>query len=114
MTETITSTLSVIQTDCLKKFATRINKYSANLVVFDKRCDCIMNSSGGLFQSDTDQLAGFAAETLNTGPQQLLRFGDEEQILAVALSDGQETAAIAIVELPLVCVFDNEDLMFRT
>jgi len=110
MTDTVTKTLSSIYIDHLKKFASKINRFGANVVVFDSADQCIVNAPAGQFESDTGQLAEFARIARQKPSQEVQRFGDLLQILALPLIEDDITNAVIVIDPGNFAVTNNKSI----
>ena len=111
MTDTATKTLSSIYIDHLKKFAAKINRFGANVIVFDSADQCIVNAPAGQFESDADKLAEFARMARQDPSQGVQRFGDFQQILALPLTEGEDiTNAVVVIDPGNPAVTNNRSV----
>ena len=111
MTDTATKTLSSIYIDHLKKFAAKINRFGANVIVFDSADQCIVNAPAGQFESDADKLAEFARMARQNPSQGVQRFGDFQQILALPLTEGEDvTNAVVVIDPGNPAVTNNRSV----
>jgi HD-GYP domain-containing protein (c-di-GMP phosphodiesterase class II) len=110
MTDTVTKTLSSIYIDHLKKFASKINRFGANVVVFDSEDQCIVNAPSGQFKSDISQLAEFARIARQKPVQGVHRFGHLLQILALPLTEDDITNAVVVIDPGNPAVTNNRSV----
>lgn len=110
MTDLITKVLSPAQYDRLEKFAGRINKFNANLAIFDADGNCLLYSAAGDFNSDLEQLAEFSTTTFKTKPARVKQFGPDGEVIAICLKADRKTIAVAVIDYGDLTSADNEDL----
>ena len=110
MTDTITRTLYATDRDILAEFAAKINGFDANFAAFDTAGVCILDLPAGRFDSDTDQLAQYAALTYQQQSDDVQRFGTNNEVLAVCLKAHDKTVGAIVIDTPDVNLADNEDL----
>ena len=110
MTDLITKVLSPAQYDRLEKFAGRINKFNANLAIFDADSNCLLYSAAGDFNSDLEQLAEFSTTTFKTKPARVKQFGPDGEVIAICLKADRKTIAVAVIDYGDPTSADNEDL----
>jgi len=94
MSETVTSSPSSSQLRELEKFGARMNRFGANFAVCGAKGELVLLCKGGRFDSREEQLAQWGRQTLElngsadcldkTGAA-VLRFGEKDSVLAVAL-----------------------------
>jgi len=110
MTDLITRVLSPAQYDRLEKFAGRINKFNANLAIFDADDNCLFYCPAEGVDSDIEQLAEFSATTFKTKPAGVKQFGPGGEVIAICLKADRKTIAVAVIDYGDLTSADNEDL----
>lgn len=110
MTDLITRVLSPAQHDRLEKFAVRINKFNANLTIFDADGNCLLYSPVEGVDSDIEQLEEFSMATFKTKSAEVKQFGPDGEVIAICLKADRKTIAVAVIDHGDMTVADNEDL----
>ncbi len=93
MQDIIAKNLKASQSDKLKCFGLKINKFQANFAVFDTSGELVLLSGGGRFESDVKQLSGLSLRILACdapknalgGDYDICRFYEQNAVLAVIL-----------------------------
>ena len=109
-TETTTRPLSAEQLDSLQKFAGTIGRFNAGFYVFDTRTDCLLDVSATRFGGNVAQIAEYADHTLRSGSDDIRRFGQSDEILAVCLKGSGKTVAVAVVDTRPATQADGADI----
>jgi len=109
-TESMTRPLSVEQLDSLQMFAGTIGRFDAGFYVFDTRTDSLLDVSASQCGGDDSQIAEYAEHTLRLGSDDIQRFGQGDEILAVCLKGFTETVAVAVVDTRPATRADGGDI----
>jgi HD-GYP domain-containing protein (c-di-GMP phosphodiesterase class II) len=110
MTDTVTKTLSSIYIDHLNKFAAKVNKFGANVLVFDSADQCVLSAGAGRFESNNEKLAEFAQIARRKSEQGIQKFGDFQQVLALHLTEDNKSHAVIIVDTGISALSIDENL----
>lgn len=106
MAQTITTRLSTSQLESLRTFARMVNRFDANFFAYDTSAQCLVDSPGGRFQSEPEQIVRCVQQALERDRPGVQRFGEADEILTFCLKDGPGTVAVAVVH---ACVNQGED-----
>ncbi len=110
MTDSLTFSMSTVQTDALRQFAEHVNRFDANIAFYALDNSLIFSSQAGKFHSDLDQLSSCARMISRQMYDKVYRFGPCDHILAISLKADNQIAAIAIIDIGRTEINDNEDL----
>ena len=98
MTDTVTKTLPSIYLEHVEKFAARINKFGANVTVFDSANNCAADFNAERFDSDIRQLAEFARMARQTQASDVQKFGHSYPVLTLLITHGELKDAVVVVD----------------
>jgi len=114
MLDTIVKSLSSLQLSELKRFGDKVNKFGVSFAVCDVSGELVLLCGNRKFNSNSKQLIKAGLRALNQNGQDshietsgnVRRFGERNQILAVALKSGSEAVGAALIDLGdnLLCV----------
>ncbi|MCK5173068.1 MAG: GAF domain-containing protein, partial [Planctomycetes bacterium] len=100
MSDTNVKMLSAEHMDRLRMFAGKMDKFGAELTVFDPAGNCLTDSvpREGLPEGHTEQLAEYARTTYQSGEQGVCHCVGNGRFLATCLQENDETVAVAVLD----------------
>ena len=110
MIGTVIKTFSANQLGTFEKFAAKIKGFGAGFLVFDATCQCLLNVQTNGSQTDFTELAEYACAAFGRQPNQIQKFGQFDQVIALVLASKEEALGVALIDAGALNIGDNEGL----